>query len=499
MKKGVFLLLFISIFLFNGFSIACANELTDDYLDIAKNYINNNNYTKALDYLNEVIKIEPENSEAIGLKNKICPTEKKVETQIEAESTAKVLTEVAAPPANLTILNIPQADVEKMSYNSDYYNQKGQELYKSGDFNNAITFFYKALQLNKKNAQAYNNLGMTYWRKNSPDLAIKFLKKANSISNNYTQPLVNLAMLYKQTNQFEKELKTLKKAIKLNSSDFEAYTLLGEYYRNKSDYKNAIAAYRTAIEINPKAKNAYFGLGFVYFESEDFNYSIEAFSKYIELEPDSDYAFYMVSKCFLVLQKYDFAKAAIQKAIKINNSNDYLFQLVQIDYYLGNYEETLKELETLMISSNSSEYFNYAGLCNYKLKNIDAAIANFNRAIELDSLRPVYYYNLAQCYKTLCDKKNYAKYVNTATRINPIKYQDFIDLSYVYFDNGNPAFAINTLNDAIAKYPTIKALYLSKLKIYEAIGDNLNYNETSNIIEERFNSNDSKKKIHKKK
>ena len=238
----------------------------------------------------------------------------------------------------------------------------------------------------------------------------------------------------------------------------------------------------------------------MYFESEDFNYSIEAFSKYIELEPNSDYAFYMVSKSFLVLQKYDFAKAAIGKAININNNNnDYLFELAQIDYYLGNYNDTLKELETLMASANSSEYFNYAGLCNYKLKNIDAAIANFNRAIELDSLRPVYYYNLAQCYKTLGDKKNYAKFVNTATRINPIKYQDFIDLSYVYFDNGNPAFAINTLNEAIAKYPTVKALYLSKLKIYEAIGDNLNYNETRNTIEGRFNSNDVKNKIHEKK
>jgi tetratricopeptide (TPR) repeat protein len=205
------------------------------------------------------------------------------------------------------------------------------------------------------------------------------------------------------------------------------------------------------------------------------------------------------AKTFLVLGKYDYAKNSIEKAIEINASNDYKYELARIDYYLEDYNGALEALENLMISANSAEYFNYAGLCNYKMKNIDAAIANFNRAIELDSLRPVYYYNLAQCYKTLCDKKNYAKYVNTATRINPIKYQDFIDLSYVYFDNGNPAFAINTLNDAIAKYPTIKALYLSKLKIYEAIGDNLNYNETSNIIEERFNSNDSKKKIHKKK
>lgn len=135
----------------------------------------------------------------------------------------------------------------------------------------------------------------------------------------------------------------------------------------------------------------------------------------------------------------------------------------------------------------SAEIFNYVGLCNYKLKNIEVAIANFNKAIELDRLRPIYYYNLAQCYKSLGDKRNYMKNVNTATKINPINYQDYIDLSYIYYDNGNAGYAINSLNDAINKYPSVKSLYLSKLKIYEAMGDNLNYNKTKDTINMRFN------------
>ena len=61
------------------------------------------------------------------------------------------------------------------------------------------------------------------------------------------------------------------------------------------------------------------------------------------------------------------------------------------------------------------------------------------------------------------------------------------DLSYIYYDNGNPNYAINALNDATKKYPNIKSLYLSKLKIYESLNDNAHYNQLKDLINERFN------------
>ena len=194
-----------------------------------------------------------------------------------------------------------------------------------------------------------------------------------------------------------------------------------------------------------------------------------------------------MAKVNLALYRYEDAKIYIEKAIELCDKPEYQFELVKIDYYLEDYQKSLTISQELLQTNNSAEIFNYVGLCNYKLKNIEVAIANFNKAIELDGLRPIYYYNLAQCYKSLGDKRNYVKNVNAATKITPINYQDFIDLSYIYYDNGNPSYAINSLNDAIARYPSVKALYLSKLKIYESLGDNLNYNKTKDLINERFN------------
>lgn len=477
MKKGVlFLVLVMSALLFKN--LVAASELTDDYFDIAINYFNSNNCTKALEYLDSILNLEPDNTAAKALKNKIlqpqpCPNEN------TPENSAKISEAVQIP-------NTCQP-VENVTYNSDYYNKKGQEFYNKKEYDTAIGYFYKAIAINNKNAQAYNNLGMSYWLKNNNNTAIKYFKKANLVNKNYTQPLVNLSELYKQSGDTQNQIYYLLKAIKLNSADYSAYYRLGDYYRSTGAYPAAIENYKEVVKINPKFNQVYLNLAMCFFETEEFNYTLLAINQYLGFCPDSDFAFFLGARANLALCRYAEAKTYIEKAISICDKNEYQFELAKIDYYLDDYQTALGIFQNLLKSGDSAEIYNYMGLCYYKLKNIEAAIANFNNAINLDGCRPIYYYNLAQCYKSLKDKKNYAKYIADATKITPIKPQDFIDLSYIYYDNSNSGYAINSLNSAIVKYPDVKSLYLSKLKIYEALGDNLHYNETKDLIEMRFN------------
>lgn len=487
MRRGLLTFLIVAgILVLCQLDFVCANELTDDYYDIATNYFNSNNYAKALEYLDSVLNIEPDNLPALTLKNKILPL-CGVQTQTEVQETAKAISEVP-DVEKFTVLDIPQADIEKMNYDSDYYNTKGQELYQKQDYNTAIEYFFKAIKVNSSNAQAYNNLAMSYWMKNNPKFAIKYFKKAHAKNKCYTQPLVNLSLLYKQLGKEEKRFYYLQKALKYNPNDYWAYYLLGEYYKEKNCYTKAIENFKEAVTINNKFSQAYMELAISFFEIEEFQYSLLALNRYLELNPDSDFALFMMARANLVLCNYDLAKSEIEMAIKICNKPEYRYELGKIEYYLEHYDVALDIFLSLIQNDSFAEVFNYVGLCNYKLKNIDIAVANFNKAVELDGLRPIYYYNLAQCYKSMGDKKNYLKNMNGATKINPINYQDFIDLSYIYYDNGNPNYAINTLNSAISKYPGVKALYLSKLKIYEAIGDTLNYNDVKDLINERFNT-----------
>lgn len=482
MKKGLLVVSLVVICLLSTNAVI-ASELTDDYFDIATNYFNSNNLAKSLEYLDLILIIEPDNLKAKVLHDKISPP------KTDPTETAKDMATVfnAVNPGSVVITEVPQEDISKIVYDSDYYCKKGQEFYQKKDFDTAVEYFHKSIALNKKNAQAYNNLAMAYWCKGNPDASVKYFKIANRINKYYTQPLVNLSNVYKQLGDSKKQLECLKKAIKLNNNDYLAYYWLGGYYKNINDYQSAITNYKEVIKINPKYSQAYLNLAICFFETEEFNYTLIALSQYQEFYPDSDYAYYLMARADLAMCHYDLAKEHIQKAIQLRNSNEYKFELAKINYYMEDYLTAIDLFQELLKSGDNAEYFNYVGLCNYQMKNIDVAIANFNKAIELDGLRPIYYYNLAQCYKSLGDKKNYLKYVNTATKITPVNYQDFIDLSYIYYDNGNPGYAINSLNSAISKYPSVKSLYLAKLKLYESLSDNLHYNETKDTIEKRFN------------
>lgn len=487
MKKGIlFLVLVLAGLLWTNVSVA--SELTDDYFDIANNYYCSNNYAKALEYLDLILAIDTNDTRARILRDKISPPAISTFEETQAtEATAQVLT-TTQTPETVTIVEVPKVDTETISFDSNYYNSKGKEFYLKKEYNTAKDYFYKAVKLNKRNAQAYNNLAMTYWLENDTCSAIKYFKKANKISPFYTQPLVNLALLYKNLGNEKKEIYYLKKAILYNCNDYLAYYWLGDYYRSCCNYPKAIENYKEVIKINPKFSQAYLSLAMSFFETEQFDYAIMALSQYQEFYPDSDFAFFLIARSYLAMCKYTEAKEFVTRAMEINDTNEYEYELAKIYFAEEDYITAMSLFQKLLQDGDSAELFNYVGLCNYKLKNTEVSIVNFKKAIELDGLRPIYYYNLAQCYKSMGDKKNYVKYMNTATKINPINYQDYIDLSYIYMDNGNTSYAVNALNNAISKYPNVKSLYLAKLRIYESIGDGLHYNETKSIIEMRFNT-----------
>lgn len=521
MKKGILFLALISLtLLWTG--IAGASELTDDYLDIANNYFNSNNRVKAVEYLDLVIKLEPKNVKAKTLKDKIlipkvctskvsapaapvlrsgettkAPVALETPVTVNTCTTTTAATATVTPPSEpnptpIAIAEVPKVNVETVTYNSGFYNTKGLEFYQKKDFNSAIEFFYKAIFIDKNNAQAYNNLAMAYYHRNNPDFAIKFFKKANLVDKEYTQPLVNLSNLYKQMGDCTRQVYYLKKATAYNAHDYAAYFWLGEYYRSIGQYCDAVQNYKNVVAINPKFAPVYLTLTMSFLETEDYNYAQIAIKQYQETYPNSDYAFYLKAKTSFGLGNYYDAKTYIQQAIQIKDTIEYQLELAKIYYALADYTSAINSFQNVLKNGENAEYYNYIGNCNYKLKNNDAAIDNFKKAILLDGLRPIYYYNLALVYKAIGDNSNYTKNLDTAIKISPMNYQDFIDLSSIYSDNKNSKCAIEILNKGIKKFPCVKALYLAKLKVYSSIDDDVHYNETQDLIDMRFNKYEKK-------
>ena len=476
------------MFIFSIINPALSNELSDDYFDMAKNYERNGEYTKALEYTNYALIINPKNRDAIKFKDKLIPTE----SNDDISTTAIVLSKQKTL-SDLSVLDIPKSDKYKVENSSEYYNQQGKQYYLSEEYDNAIQSFFRAVSVDGKNYIAYNNLGMTYLMKNNLDSAEKYFKKSAKLGKYYAQPNINLALLYKQKGDNEKYFSYLEKALRVNPDNYWTYYLLGDYYSSNDKHGAAIPFYTDSININPNFAQAYLSLGVSYFKTDRYDQSILALRKYLDLNPKSDFAYQMLAKNYYLKGDYRTAKNYIKSAITINPTNQYRLELAKIEFNNTEYKSALLNFQILEPEYQYAEIYNYIGLCYLMLNKYELAITNFNKAIVIDSRRPIYYYNLAQCYKALDEKKKYVQYMNIAVQIVPVTSQDYIDLSCIYYNTSKNSLAVKILENGIEAYPNSKPIYMALLNLYDKIGDKNGYNYIKETMEMRFNSNEQKK------
>ena len=445
------------------------NDMTDDYFDIAQNYYKEGNIQKTVEYLNQILEIEPNNLQAIGFKIKLAPP-----------TFSKKLIDIDKP----LIFDVPY--VQTGIAESDAYYKQGLESYRAKDYSNAEISLNTAIQADPNNFRAYNTLGLVYWAENKLNQARDAFIKSNYINQTFTIPLDNLAQIYKQSGNNEKCYSTLLKAQELNPKDFCTCLLLGDYYRDIEDYETALKNYREVIKINPKYNLAYLKIAKIKTDNVDFAGSNATLNYYLGINPKDDYAYYLMAKNYVYMNNFIKAKESIYKAINMSNCREYRVELGRINYQNDDIQDALDAFNSSLTSDTPSEIYNYIGMCYYNLHDFNKAILNINKAISMPESRVIYYYNLAQVYNTLKDSLSYNKYLGLVKNYQPKKYQDYIDLSGILLDSDSKNSALIMINQGIEKYPRVKELYLEKLKIYDLTDDLQGVNQTKLEMENVF-------------
>lgn len=97
------------------------------------------------------------------------------------------------------------------------YNHQGVALADAGQYDEAITEYTKAIELDPSYAQAYNNRGVAYDNKGQYDLAIADYNKAIELSPNSALFYYNRGFAYSKKGQRDLAISDLNKAIELSS------------------------------------------------------------------------------------------------------------------------------------------------------------------------------------------------------------------------------------------------------------------------------------------
>ena len=166
------------------------------------------------------------------------------------EETKEELKEIKA------LLQTQSLDIAKANKPSDELSSTDKQTIEAFDRYNT----------NPQTAEDWFVKGFTAHENNNYDNAITYYNKSIELNPNYTEAYCNLGIAYAEGKQdYDIAIECFSKAIELDPNHANAYAYLGTAYAGgKQDYDVAIKYFGKAIELDPNYAIAYYNIGLAY-------------------------------------------------------------------------------------------------------------------------------------------------------------------------------------------------------------------------------------------
>lgn len=140
--------------------------------------------------------------------------------------------------------------------NADVFNNRGTAYSAKRDYAKAIGDFDAAIARNPKHAPAYNNRGIAYAAKGELAIAVKSYDAAIRLDPSYGSAYNNRGYVNARSRQYDRALQDFNQAIVLNPRDALAYRNRARTYQTLGKYYLAIADYKSSLELQPNERAA---------------------------------------------------------------------------------------------------------------------------------------------------------------------------------------------------------------------------------------------------
>jgi len=321
--------------------------------------------------------------------------------------------------------------------NEEIYIQKANIFSKKDDHEQAIDVLKKALELTDDVVDLYSLIGMEYlFLDQFEEAKIYFIKCLEEDVEDYSA-LYNVVYCFEFLNEIDEAIEYLNTFLDKNPYCEVAWHQLGKQYYTRRNYKKALAAFDFAIISDDTFVGAYLERGKVLEKLKRFEEAIENYSITLKLDEPSSFALLRIGFCYEKLKNDDLAvqyfyktvhedplldkgwiaitryynrkrnyqKALyyINKAINIDSESAIYWKLYsQINQRLNLFEEAERGFKkTLELGNNELNTWLSRGDLLIKLGEPEAAIFNFEQAVESYPENAELEYRLAGLYFTL--------------------------------------------------------------------------------------------------
>ena len=174
-----------------------------------------------------------------------------------------------------------------------------------------------------KSLEATFKQGMEYLKQNQYDQAVTEFEAAAEIDPDQFAVYANLGRAYASANQADKGIGAYQKAIALKQDEADKaalapiYNNLGQLYLKQGDIEGAKQAFQTAAEMSPESAGAfYYNLGVTLYNADQLTAAIDPLRKATEIDSERADAFYLLGVCLLNAMEYKMERGEMKMVLQ---------------------------------------------------------------------------------------------------------------------------------------------------------------------------------------
>ena len=233
----------------------------------------------------------------------------------------------------LTILKKEPKSIDILMFTANNYMQ-------IKDYENALIYLEKLIQLNQKLPQIYYNRGICLNMLGKTQDAIDNFKEALSLKNNFFESYIQLGQLLKKENLLDDALSIYKSALTNVIQKDLINVNISEIYYIKKNYQLSKRFAEEALNLNPKNYFAMINIANCFMELGEVDKGIIELEKAKKINNSFPMIYNNLGFCYKVLGNNERAAENYQKAIKLNpNLHDAYFNLSHIQLSENNFKD----------------------------------------------------------------------------------------------------------------------------------------------------------------
>jgi len=348
---------------------------------------------------------------------------------------------------------------KEFDFSEDNFLSKGISLFKSEQYNEAINYFNRIIDVNKDDKNTWCFKGECFYGLKKYEDALICFDKALEIDNKNYIVWIRKGEILKEFKKYNEAIECFDNANKLRSVEDEMFLFnKGFCLINLQLYEKALNCFNKAIKLN--SKNAYYWAfkGEALDLLQRFAESLSCYEQAIKLNPEEDAFWDRKGTCLYNMKRYKEAVDSCDKAIglNINNSEAWFWKgrclsdLRQYNEAIVCYNEAIKS------DPDISDFWNQKGCTLLDLKYFEEAIDCFNNAIELEPKHAVALDNKGYA---LIEMQKYTEAANAYERSIEVDHENLsskFNLIFLYRDK------LSEVNKAVELFNSIDENEINK-------------------------------------